>query len=90
MNQSQILIAKMCDADGIQMCAKVRVEHGSGRRGLGSTGRTSSPPLLTSSLCLMMIRYSLYMQSAKVANEGDPRRGRVSTGPVGLADRAAK
>jgi len=32
----------------------------------------------------------LNIQSAKVANEGDPRRGRVSTGPVGLADRAAK
>jgi hypothetical protein len=31
MNQSQILIAEMIDADGIQICVKTRVEHGLGR-----------------------------------------------------------
>jgi hypothetical protein len=31
MNQSQILIAEMNDADGIQICVKTRVEHGLGR-----------------------------------------------------------
>jgi 4-hydroxy-2-oxovalerate/4-hydroxy-2-oxohexanoate aldolase len=28
MNQSQILIAEMSDADGIQVCVKTRVAHG--------------------------------------------------------------
>jgi hypothetical protein len=31
MNQSQILIAEMNDADGMQICVKTRVEHGSGQ-----------------------------------------------------------
>jgi hypothetical protein len=31
MNQSQILIAEMSDADGIQICVQTRVEHGSGQ-----------------------------------------------------------
>jgi hypothetical protein len=32
MNQSQILIAEMSAADGIQICVKTRVEHGQDRR----------------------------------------------------------
>ena len=35
MNQSQILIAEMSDADGIQICVKTGLEHG-----LGQTKRT--------------------------------------------------
>ncbi len=31
MNQSQILIAEMSDADGVQICVKTRVERGLGQ-----------------------------------------------------------
>jgi hypothetical protein len=31
MNQSQILIAEMSDADGIQKCVKTQAEHGLGQ-----------------------------------------------------------